>query len=347
MSLIAPPAPDVAQAAAAVPERHYTHHTGRGETAQRSNPLVVQRELTTLEVTEGMNVLEIGTGSGYSGALLSHLVGKDGSVTSIDIDPYLARWANLIHHQHGIDNVRCHPADGTRGHPGQAPYDRLVAWCTPPLLPRSWVEQMTDGGLIVTPLPIAAVPKVTVVVRIRVTAGTPHVEEIHHGGYVETSTGGETDSDVPLRWVDWENRLPAPSWISLARRAEDDWKHTAARAALDLLRVPGHTEAYRGAAVDWTSWRTFAAAIVGPHLTVAGLAPEALALGHSAFTTAAVLQDDGTILADAPDSASLTALHDWLARWEEAGRPSPEAYTPALNPHTGPDGIGWDLRLTR
>lgn len=290
------------------------------------------------------DVLEIGTGSGYSGALLAHLVGPAGQVTSVDIDPYLARWANVAHHERGIDTVRCHATDGTLGHPHDAPYDRLVAWCTPPLLPRTWVDQTADGGIIVTPLPVAAVPKLTVVAKIRVRRGQPHVTDLFHGGYVETAAGAETDTDVPLRWVDWENRTPSQSWISTALRGDDDWTGTGARAALGLLRTPEHTERYAAEDdLDWASWRTFAAATGSHRLTMASLLPETLALGHTTPTTAAVLQEDGTILADAPNSASLTVLHTWLTAWDDAGRPTPGSYSPALDP--ADDGNGWHLRL--
>ena len=132
----------VADAAQTVPERHYTHHEGRGATPHRSNPVVIHRELTTLDVQPGMNVAEFGTGSGYSGALLAQLVGSSGAVTSLDIDDYLVKWANLIHHERGISNVHCFAADGTTGLAECAPYDRVVAWCTPPLLPKTWVDQV-------------------------------------------------------------------------------------------------------------------------------------------------------------------------------------------------------------
>ncbi|MCP3756999.1 hypothetical protein [Streptomyces sp. TBY4] len=75
---------------------------------------------------------------------------------------------------------------------------------------------------------------------------------------------------------------------------------------------------------------------------MAGLSPDLWAIGHST-TTAAVIQQDGTILAEAPDSPSLTVLLDWLKQWEEAGSPAPATYTPALVR----TGDGWDLRLSR
>ena len=125
--------PPIAEVAQTVPERHYTHHQGRGATPHRSNPAVIHRELTALRVSPGMRVLEIGTGSGYSGALLAELVGPTGQVTSLDRDPFLTRWANLIHHERGLDNVRCRTADGTAGILRLEPKQRtrfLIVWLT-------------------------------------------------------------------------------------------------------------------------------------------------------------------------------------------------------------------------
>ncbi|MFI9206291.1 protein-L-isoaspartate O-methyltransferase [Streptomyces sp. NPDC053048] len=338
----------VALATESVPERHYTHHEGRGPTPHRSNPAVIHRELTTLDVHPGHKVAEYGTGSGLSGALLAQLVGPTGSVTSLDIDDFLVRWANLIHHERGVDNVRCHTADGTAGFAEGAPYDRMVAWCTPPLLPKAWVDQVIDGGLIVAPLPIAAVPNMTVVAKIRVNGGEPVVEAVFTGGYIEATASPKGDLDLPGRWVDWERRVPALSWISIAWRRDDDPLHTGARTALSRLLKDRHTEPYNGREVDWPSWRTFAAALGDHRLTMAGLSPDLWAIGHTTTTTAAVIQQDGTIVADRSDSPSLNVLRGWLKQWEDAGRPAPETYTPALIRADSNHGAeGWHLRLSR
>ncbi|MGW2324732.1 protein-L-isoaspartate O-methyltransferase family protein [Streptomyces sp. NPDC001700] len=336
----------VADVAASVPERHYTHHDGRGHTVHRSNPAVIHRDLTTLDVAEGMNVLEVGTGSGYSGALLTQLVGTRGQVTSLDIDPYLTRWANLIHHDRGLTNIRCYNTDGTAASTGRGPFDRIVAWCTPPLLPRLWVDQLVDGGVIVVPLPVASLPYLTVVARIRVTGGEPTVESIATGGYIEATASPKADLDLPGRWVDWEHRHPALSWISVTWRDQDDWRHTGARAILDRLLTPAHSEPVGTVVDDWALWKYWAAATDAPGMTMVGLAPELLAFGHSNPDSAAVLTQDGRILADAPSSPSLAILRGWITDWTAAGRPARESYTPLLTPATG-EAPGWDLRLTR
>ncbi|PJN36576.1 protein-L-isoaspartate(D-aspartate) O-methyltransferase [Streptomyces sp. CB02959] len=338
----------VALAAEQVPERHYTHHEGRGPTPHRSNPVVIHRELTTLDLRPHMRVAEYGTGSGYSTELIARLVGPKGEVTSLDIDTYLTCWANVIHHERGLDNVRCYTADGTVGFHERAPYDRVMAWCTPPLLPKAWTDQVAEGGLIVAPLPIANVPNMTVVAKIRVNDGQPTTEAVATGGYIEATASPKGDLDLPGRWVDWENRIPAPSWISLAWRADDDRLHTGARTALDRLLHAMHTEPYEGAEVDWPSWRTFAAFLGDPQLTMAGLRPDLWAIGHTTPDTAAVLQQDGTILADSPNSPSLETLREWINAWEGAGRPAPETYTPNLvRAVDGQGPAGWHLRLSR
>lgn len=335
----------VDRAAHNVPERHYTHHAGRGDTPMRSNPAAIHRDLATLEVDSGMRVIEIGTGSGYSGGLLATLVGKTGRVTSLDIDPYLVQWARIIHHELGIDNVHAVTTDGVSGCPADAPYDRLVGWCTPPVLPAAWVEQINDGGIIVTPLPIAAVPHLTVVAKIRITAGRPQVEALYDGGYMET-TASPVDSDVPTRYLDWEYRVPDAAWISIAWRAQDDERHTHARAALDRLRAGSYSEPYPGDTIDWSSWRTWVAATGDPHLTMAGLAPHYCALGHTTPGSAALVQQDGLIIADSPTSPSLTVLRRWLTEWETAARPATDSYLATLIHHPKQDIPGWELQLS-
>ncbi|MFE7610813.1 protein-L-isoaspartate O-methyltransferase family protein [Streptomyces celluloflavus] len=339
--------PLVLMAAENVPERHYTHHEGRGPTPHRSNPQVIYREVAALQVAEGMRVMEIGTGSGYSGALLAELVTKTGRVVSLDIDSYLTRWASAIHEERGVANIACFTGDGTAGRPEGAPYDRLVSWCTPELLPTAWVEQVKGGGRIVTPLPIADVPNMTVVATLRITDQQPHVEAIATGGYIEATASPKTDLDLPGRWVDWEYRVPTPAWISIAWRHLDDRRGSGARAALDRLHRPGYQVQYLGEEVDWPSWRTWAAATEDRQLTTAGLTRDLWAIGHSTESSAAVIQQDGMILADSPQSPSLTALRGWLADWEAAGRPTPATYRPTLISSCEPDTEGWRLRLSR
>ncbi|WP_433553400.1 protein-L-isoaspartate O-methyltransferase family protein [Micromonospora zamorensis] len=112
----------------AVPEDYYVHNEHRGETLHRSAAQAIHREVIALNVGDGTRVLEIGTGTGYSGALLAAHAGPAGHVTSIDISDHLVGWANRLHHQRGVTTITCHVADGMAGYPQHAPYQRLVAW---------------------------------------------------------------------------------------------------------------------------------------------------------------------------------------------------------------------------
>ncbi|WP_374216149.1 methyltransferase, FxLD system [Frankia sp. R82] len=102
-------------------------------------------------VRPGMRVLEIGS-SGYNAALLAELVGKDGEVVSIDIDPDVLDRARQLLPAAGYDEVILLRADGEFGAPQYAPFDRIIvtagAWDIPP----AWVDQLAPGGRIVVPL---------------------------------------------------------------------------------------------------------------------------------------------------------------------------------------------------
>lgn len=89
---------------------------------------------------------------GYNAALLRELVGPAGSVTSIDIDPYVVERARACLVAAGVDGVRVECGDGEYGAAAYAPYDRIIvtagAWDVPP----AWLEQLADGGRLVVPL---------------------------------------------------------------------------------------------------------------------------------------------------------------------------------------------------
>lgn len=331
----------------AVPATVYTHHERYGETVHRSQPESIRRELAALRVRPGDRVLEIGTGSGYSGAVLARLCGPRGRVTSVDISDDLVRRARAIHAERGVTGVVCHVADGLAGCSATLPYHRAVAWCAPPRLPRAWTEQVVDGGRIVACLPIAQLPSTTLVATITVEAGQPRIEAVTDGGYAQsTSTAVDDALTVPGRWVDWCDNEPDPSWIAIGWRADDDEQGGGARSALNHLLRPGHAETYGRRPLDWRSWHTYAAALGDPHLSLASLRNQIRGLGHTTATSAAVILTDATIVADSPDSPSLGILWDWLDGWERAGRPAPGSFATTLVPHHGGGLPGWDLRAS-
>ncbi|CAI4168007.1 MULTISPECIES: ATP-grasp peptide maturase system methyltransferase [Streptomyces] len=119
-------------------------------TSSSTEPALVLRMLESLEVEEGMRVLEIGTGTGYSSALLCHRLGED-NVTTVDVDPAVARHADDALESIGVSTWTV-TGDGLLGHPPRAPYDRVIATCAVRRVPYTWVRQTRPGGVVLTTL---------------------------------------------------------------------------------------------------------------------------------------------------------------------------------------------------
>lgn len=104
--------------------------------------------LDALEVTQGNRVLEIGTGSGYTAAVLSHLAER---VVSLDRYRTLVEDARIRHEALGLKNITTHQADGSNG-VEDSPFDRIVVWAAFEEPPRRFVEFLTNGGVLVAPV---------------------------------------------------------------------------------------------------------------------------------------------------------------------------------------------------
>ncbi|QKV90430.1 methyltransferase, FxLD system [Streptomyces sp. NA02950] len=117
-----------------------------------SVPSVVAMMLQQLDIRPGQRILEIGAGTGYNAALLAHLTGDDGRVTTVDIDPEVTDQAAKALQTTGYGHVHVATRDGALGDPDDAPYDRLIltvgAWDLPP----AWWDQLSVGGRLVVPL---------------------------------------------------------------------------------------------------------------------------------------------------------------------------------------------------
>lgn len=119
-----------------------------------SEPGIVALQLGQLDVRPGDRVLEIGAGTGYTAALLAHLVGPRGQVTTIDVDADVVADARRNLAAAGCDTVEVVLGDGALGHPTGAPYDRVVAAVGAFGIPDGWLAQLAPGGRLVVPLRI-------------------------------------------------------------------------------------------------------------------------------------------------------------------------------------------------
>ncbi|MFH9761628.1 methyltransferase, FxLD system [Streptomyces anulatus] len=116
-----------------------------------SQPAVVALMLDQLEAQPGERILELGAGTGYNAALIGHLVGPSGHVTTIDVDDDLVEGARAHLAAAGATNVEALTRDGALGHAEAAPYDRIIATVGAHGIPHAWLDQLAEGGRLVTP----------------------------------------------------------------------------------------------------------------------------------------------------------------------------------------------------
>jgi protein-L-isoaspartate O-methyltransferase len=118
-------------------------------TSSLSGSAIVLEMLELLDPYDGDEVLEIGTGTGWSAALLAHCLGED-HITSIEIDKEVSDVARKNLEGAGFA-PRLVIGDGVYGYAGRAPYDRIHVTCGVREVPYAWVTQIKPGGTIVFP----------------------------------------------------------------------------------------------------------------------------------------------------------------------------------------------------
>jgi protein-L-isoaspartate(D-aspartate) O-methyltransferase len=124
---------------------------GEGQTS--SQPRTVVAMLRLLDVHSGHRVLDVGAGSGWTTALLAHLVGPTGSVLGVELSPALAQWGAANVAARGRPWARLREATpGVLGAPDEAPFDRVLVSAEAEALPQALVEQLADEGVLVVPV---------------------------------------------------------------------------------------------------------------------------------------------------------------------------------------------------
>jgi protein-L-isoaspartate(D-aspartate) O-methyltransferase len=120
---------------------------GREQTI--SQPWVVAAICQALALEGDEKVLEVGTGSGYSAAVLAHLARH---VWTVERIAELADGARQALAELGVDNVDVVLGDGSRGLPEHVPYDGIAIHAATPEAPHSLLEQLAPGGRLVVPI---------------------------------------------------------------------------------------------------------------------------------------------------------------------------------------------------
>ena len=114
-----------------------------------SQPSIVALMTEALDVQPRDKVLEIGTGSGYQAAILSQLARR---VYTVDRYSRLVREARSVFEAENITNIIALIADGSRGLPEQAPFDRIILTAASEDPPGPLLEQLRVGGIMVLPV---------------------------------------------------------------------------------------------------------------------------------------------------------------------------------------------------
>jgi protein-L-isoaspartate(D-aspartate) O-methyltransferase len=324
----------VTAAVAAVSEDDFVR---RAEGTQSTAAAVTARLIDMLDVQMGMRVLEIGTGSGYSTALLAELVGPSGHVSSVDVDAeHVDRVASLLTRQ-GASHATLTCGDVLAGAPDQAPFDRIIAWATAPHLPAAWVEQSNPGALILTPVALTPLAKVGGGLVAAVGEdGQPSGRTLFPVRYVEmpgaaarSIDASRTDDEGQTWWLSREDLRTGDG----AERGEE---------LLGLMIRDGRQVAgplvQRESVVGLTGWLM----ATGPAgLTTAALGDTRWRIGISTDDGAALMSTfDGTDTAIAGDDAPAFALAEIAQAWREAGKPGLGGLQPVLIPTEG----GWTAR---
>jgi protein-L-isoaspartate(D-aspartate) O-methyltransferase len=119
-----------------------------------------------LELRPGLNVLEVGAGSGYHAATIAEQIGPESRVYAIERSPELVKTAHENLQRSGYsDRVVIVQGDGSLGFPDRAPYDRILVTAAAPNVPEPLFRQLTTGGVLIVPVGGRLFPQELVKIR--------------------------------------------------------------------------------------------------------------------------------------------------------------------------------------
>ena len=131
-----------------VPERWQEAAWAEGIEAIEGADLQAQ-VVHALAIEPGHRVLEIGAGSGYTAAVMARLAAR---VVTVERFKTLTEQARRRFEALGLTNVFVRQADGSAGLAAEGPFDRIIVWAAFESLPRSFVDQLSSGGIMIAPI---------------------------------------------------------------------------------------------------------------------------------------------------------------------------------------------------
>lgn len=147
---------------------------GYGQTI--SQPSTVKNMLYWLDAKTGEKIMDVGSGSGWTTALLSRIVGQKGYVHAVEIVPELVKFGRSNCKKAGIKNAEFHQAGKEYGLPELAPFERILVSASARHLPIELINQLKIGGKLV-------IPVLDDILEITKTADK-NFETVTHPGYV-------------------------------------------------------------------------------------------------------------------------------------------------------------------
>ncbi len=123
---------------------------GLGQTI--SQPTTVVFMLERLQVVEDEKVLDVGSGSGWTTALMAHLASPSGAVFGVERIPSLVKLGQVNLGKYGYEFARILPAGKVLGLPDEAPFDKILVSAAAQEVPQELVEQLKIGGVMVLPV---------------------------------------------------------------------------------------------------------------------------------------------------------------------------------------------------
>lgn len=197
-----------------------------------SQPTLVATMLELLELAPGMNVLEIGVGTGYNAALMAAILGAHGSVTTLDISEAVVAQARKALARAGWQQVDVRVQDGFLGLSDHAPYDRIVATVGCPDLSPAWFDQLHPDGAMLIPLEHAGHHPL---VRVWREQGRLRGSVLGWSGFMPMT--GRVGGRGP-----WRGRLVLPGdWTALREdgsiKEEPPWEELASSPFLPGMRL--------------------------------------------------------------------------------------------------------------